>query len=172
MQLCEQDCAAYKVLEEEGACDSTIELIRDFAGSLGNTDLLKGISVFEMFDCANVTTYYFFESNAYAETCTGLLSKYSRDDILNRTNPPQCVPVTTSPCATVLPQPYYIPVVGREENEYLAIIAEISDQLDPFCSKALNVFACHFIYPPCDPDRGTQLTLCKDSCNVVDTVSI
>ena len=80
MQLCEQDCAAYKVLEEEGACDSTIELIRDFAGSLGNTDLLKGISVFEMFDCANVTTYYFFESKAYAETCTGLLSKHSRGE--------------------------------------------------------------------------------------------
>ena len=73
---------------------------------------------------------------------------------MNFYSPPQCVPVTTSPCTTVLPQPYYIPVVGREENEYLAIIAEISDQLDPFCSKALNVFVCHFIHPPCDPDRG------------------
>ena len=93
----------------------------------------------------------------------------------------------------MLPQPYYIPVTGREENEILAIVTEISDQLDPFCSNALNIFACYFIYPPCNPDRGmfvmnwhnilakgtifpliyvstptgTQMTLCEESCYVI-----
>ena len=71
-------------------------------------------------------------------------------------SPPQCITVTISACAAVFPQPYYIPVAGREENETFAIVTEISDQLDPFCSNALITFACYFIHPPCDPDRGTM----------------
>ena len=78
MPFCEQDCVAYKMLKEEGACDSTIELIREFAGTVGNRDLEQGIVIFENFDCSNVSTFHFFESDNYAETCTGLLSKQTR----------------------------------------------------------------------------------------------
>ena len=59
----------------------------------------------------------------------------------------------------MFPQSYYIPVAGREESKVFTIITEISDQLDPFCSTALAIYACHFIHPPCDPDRGTYLPL-------------
>ena len=109
-------------------------------------------------------------------------------------------------------------MAGREESETFAVVTEISDQLDPFCINALDIYACYFIYPPCDPDRGTysstlngctlmfmlcadlylllfsyyacfknpiaegiklltfisigsQLTLCKESCNIVDMVN-
>ena len=71
---------------------------------------------------------------------------------------PQCVPVTSSTCAAVFPQSYYIPVANREENDTLSIVTEISDQLDLFCSNALLIFACLFIHPPCDTDEGTGLT--------------
>ena len=74
--------------------------------------------------------------------------------ILHLHSQPQCVPVTTSTCAAIFPQSYYIPVDDREENETFAIVAEISDQLDLFCSNALNFYTCYFIHPPCDPDRG------------------
>ena len=67
---------------------------------------------------------------------------------------PQCVPVTSSVCDAVFPQLYYIPVAGREEKETFAMVSEIGDQLDLFCSSALDFYACHFLYPPCDPDRG------------------
>ena len=70
---------------------------------------------------------------------------------------PQCVPVTTSVCPEVFSQLYYIPVAGREESETFDIVTEISDQLDLFCKNALDIYACYFIYPPCDPDRGTCL---------------
>ena len=70
---------------------------------------------------------------------------------------PQCVPVTTSTCVAVFSHQYYIPVAGREENETFAVVTEISDQLDPSCSNALVIYACLFIHPPCDPDRGTHL---------------
>ena len=60
MQFCEQDCVAYTKLKEEEACDGLIEFIRDFAESLGNTDLIQGIDIFDKFDCSNVTSYYFF----------------------------------------------------------------------------------------------------------------
>ena len=75
-----------------------------------------------------------------------LYSPYSRQ--------PQCVPITNSQCAAVFPHPYYIPVAGREENEVFAVVTEISDQLDTLCSNALVIYACLFIHPPCDPDRG------------------
>ena len=81
MQFCEQDCMAYKMLKEEGACDSLIEFIRDFVRNVGNTDLIRVIDIFEKFDCSNVTSYYFFESENYAETCTGLLSNQTRGKI-------------------------------------------------------------------------------------------
>ena len=64
------------------------------------------------------------------------------------------MPVPVSACATLLSQPYYIPVAGREESNAYAIATEISNQLDPFCSSALLTYACLFIHPPCDPERG------------------
>ena len=60
-------------------------------------------------------------------------------------------------CDAVFSQSYYIPVDGREENETIAIVTEISDQLDPFCSHVLLTYACYFIYPPCNPDGATGL---------------
>ena len=78
MQFCEQDCVAYTKLKEEGACDSTVEFVLGFAENVRDSDLIQSISTFEKFDCNNVSTYYFFEPDDYAETCTGLLSKQSR----------------------------------------------------------------------------------------------
>ena len=69
---------AYKALKEENACRETLLLIRNIAGGVNNHDLNEGISILDNFDCNNVSTYYFFESDDYAETCTGLLSKQSR----------------------------------------------------------------------------------------------
>ena len=66
----------------------------------------------------------------------------------------QCIPVAVSACAAVFHQPYYIPVADREESETFASITSISDQLDPFCSTVLTKYACHFITPPCDPEKG------------------
>ena len=82
MEFCEQDCVAYKMLNEESACDGLVEFVRDFAESVGNFHVIQGIEIFEMFDCNSVTTYYFFESDNYAEACTGLLSKQSRGELL------------------------------------------------------------------------------------------
>ena len=73
---------------------------------------------------------------------------------------PQCVPVTTSTCAAVFPQSYYILATGREENETFAEVTEISRQLDLFCSNALFIYACFYIHPPCDRDGGKYLLLC------------
>ena len=67
---------------------------------------------------------------------------------------PQCVPVTTSTCPDVFSELYYISVAGREESKTFSTVTEISDQLDHFCKDALAVYACYFIHPPCDPDRG------------------
>ena len=78
MLFCEQDCVAYKILKEEGTCKSTIEFFREIAGTVGNKYLTRGIDILEKFDCNNVSTFYFFESDDYAETCTGLLSKQSK----------------------------------------------------------------------------------------------
>ena len=78
MQYCEQDCVGYKMLKEEGACDSLVEFILDYAKSVGSFDLIRGVDFFDKFDCSNVTSYYVFESESYAETCTGLLSKQTR----------------------------------------------------------------------------------------------
>ena len=80
MQFCERDCVAYKMLNEKSACDGLVEFVSDFAESLENIHVIQGIKIFEMFDCNNVTTYHFFESDNYAETCTGLLSKQSRGE--------------------------------------------------------------------------------------------
>ena len=82
MQFCERDCVAYQMLNEESACDSMVEFVRDLAESVGNFHVIQGIKIFEMFDCKNVATYYFFESDNYAETCTGLLSKQSRGEYI------------------------------------------------------------------------------------------
>ena len=60
----------------------------------------------------------------------------------------------------MFPQSHYLPVAGREENETFAIVTEISDQIDPFCSNALDIYACYFIHPPCDSDGGKRLLLC------------
>ena len=82
---------------------------------------------------------------------------FSTDISISCGSQQQCVPVTTSEsvCDAMFFQFYYIPVDGQEESETFAIVAEISDQLNPFCSNALLIFACFFIHPPCDPIRGT-----------------
>ena len=81
MQFCEEDCVAYKKLEEEDTCSSTIDLIHSIAGNVQNHDLNEGLKILKSFDCSNVSTYYFFESDGYAETCTGLLSTQSRGKV-------------------------------------------------------------------------------------------
>ena len=78
MQFCEHDCVAYTKLKEEGTCNETLEVVRDFASGIRNVHVTEGIKIFENFDCYNVSTYHFFESDDYAETCTGLLSTQSR----------------------------------------------------------------------------------------------
>ena len=60
MLFCEQDCVAYTMLKEEETCKSTIELLREIAGTVGNKDLTRGIDILETFDCNNVSTFYFF----------------------------------------------------------------------------------------------------------------
>ena len=79
---------------------------------------------------------------------------YAHVFILHLHSQPQCVPVTSSECAAVFLESYYIPVAGREKSDTFFIVTEISDQLDTFCSNALNFYACHFTHPPCDLDRG------------------
>jgi hypothetical protein len=74
---------AYAMLKKEGACKDTIKIIRDFALTAKNFDLIQAISVLENFDCKNVATYHFVESNNYAETCTGLLSEEFLVDVYN-----------------------------------------------------------------------------------------
>ena len=78
MQFCEQDCVAYTMLKKEGTCKDTKKIIHDFAVTAENIGLIHAIYVLENFDCKNVSSYHFFESNDYAETCTGLLSKRSK----------------------------------------------------------------------------------------------
>ena len=67
---------------------------------------------------------------------------------------PQCVSITTSACDAIFSQSYYIQVAGQEESETFAIVTEISDKLNLFCSNALLIYACYFMHPPCDPYRG------------------
>ena len=78
MQFCEQDCAVYNMLKEEGVCNSTLELLHNYAEGVGNQHLAESIKIFEQFDCYNVSSYQFFESNGYAETCAGLLSTQTK----------------------------------------------------------------------------------------------
>ena len=66
------------MLNIEGVCNSTIDLIRDAAVSTEHNDVIQAVSILERFDCNNVSTYRFFESDGYAETCTALISNRSR----------------------------------------------------------------------------------------------
>ena len=81
MLFCEQDCVLYTMLKEEGACDSTLEFIRGFTGN--SKDLMYSVITLEKFDCNNITTYLFLESDGYAETCTSLLPEKSRGNIFD-----------------------------------------------------------------------------------------
>ena len=81
MQFCEQDCVAYKKLKEEDTCSTSLNFIHTIAGNVQNHDLNEGLRIMENFDCNNVSTFFFFESDDYAETCTGLLSKESRGKV-------------------------------------------------------------------------------------------
>ena len=83
MQFCEQDCAVYTMLKEEGVCTSTLDLIREFAAGVGNYHLTTSINIFEKFDCYNASTYQFSESDDYAETCTGLISTQSKSKYID-----------------------------------------------------------------------------------------
>ena len=78
MQFCEQDCAIYTMLKKKGVCNNTLALIRKFAADLGNRHITEGITFFEKFDCYDISSYQFFESNGYAQKCTGLLSTQSK----------------------------------------------------------------------------------------------
>ena len=49
MEFCERDCVAYKMLKEEGTCDKLVEFVSDFAESVANFDVIRGIEIFEMF---------------------------------------------------------------------------------------------------------------------------
>ena len=66
------------MLNKEGACNSTIDIIRVAAVSTEHNDLIQAVSILERFDCNNASTYHFIESDGYAETCTALVSKDSR----------------------------------------------------------------------------------------------
>ena len=75
MQFCEQDCVTFTMLKEERTCDGLIELSRNFAGSVGSYNIDLILTLLEKFDCK---TYYPFEFNNSAETCSGLLSRQNK----------------------------------------------------------------------------------------------
>ncbi|CAI8017445.1 Tyrosine-protein kinase Mer [Geodia barretti] len=167
--ICNVDCEAYSRLHGKHTCDSTLEFIHEFAENTRND--VHVIELFDKFDCKNVSTYYFSEESSYSDTCTGILSEKSKEQIINGTSELQCIPVTISACAAIFRQPYYIPVAERDESETFAIVTSISDQLDHFCGSVLTNFACHFITPPCHPQKGTQLAVCPESCYALDVIN-
>ena len=75
------------MLNKEGACNSTMDLIRDGAVRTEHNDLIQAVSILEKFDCNNTATYLFFESDGYAETCTALISKESRGTLTDNLSP-------------------------------------------------------------------------------------
>ena len=76
--FCKRDCEVYTMLKVEGACDDLLQLARDFVLDSEQDQLIQFVSIVENFDCYNATTYQFFESENYAETCTGLISNKGR----------------------------------------------------------------------------------------------
>ena len=39
-----------------------------------------------------------------------------------------------------------------------------------FCSEALFIVACGFLFPPCQPERKTQVAICVESCYLIALV--
>lgn len=78
--ICDDDCLAFRILKEDGTCNSTMKYVQDFAESTKNKDLNVIIELFNAFDCENVSTYYFNEYDSYDDDdgCTGLLSLDSK----------------------------------------------------------------------------------------------
>ena len=76
MRLCEQDCVEFTMLLEERTCDGLIELIRDYAETVGSRNTSHIITNF------NCKIYHAFELNNYAKTCSGLLSKQYKGNVV------------------------------------------------------------------------------------------
>ena len=72
MLICEQDCATVNVLKADGRCNDTILYTRNIAETTQNGDFIKVLEILERFinDCNDSSTYSFFESDYYADTCT------------------------------------------------------------------------------------------------------
>lgn len=68
-----------------------------------------------------------------------------------------CVEVNSSACAALYPMPYYVPVEGRVESDVFAEVSAASGVLDTFCGNLLSTFACIYVYPACNPERGTNI---------------
>ena len=75
MLFCEQHCVVYTMLKEEGVCNSTIDIIHEFALHVESNDLVQAVSLLKNFSCNDVGTYQFFKSDNYAHTCTALISQ-------------------------------------------------------------------------------------------------
>ena len=77
LQICDRSCQAYNKLVSDGGCDNTVAAIHDLAISSNNQDILLVLGLYEEFDCENVSTYHYLETDMYADTCTNLLSMES-----------------------------------------------------------------------------------------------
>ena len=73
--------------------------------------------------------------------------------------------VNSSACETLYPMPYYVPVEERVESNVFAEVSSASRILDSECGDLLAHFACIYVYPACNPERGTcsYITVCSSS---------
>jgi len=55
--------------------------------------------------------------------------------------------------------PYYVPVEERVEGDVFAEVSAASSILDHFCGDSLITLACSYIYPACNPERGTYKSI-------------
>ena len=84
--LCDRNCQAYNKLVSDGGCDNTVAAVRNIAISSNNQDIFLVLGLYEEFDCENVSTYYYFERDMYADTCTNLLSMESEGQYIQITH--------------------------------------------------------------------------------------
>lgn len=75
--ICDRNCEAYNKLVADGGCDDTADVVRDLAVTSTNRDITIALGLYEEFDCENISTYYYFETDTYADTCTNVLSRES-----------------------------------------------------------------------------------------------
>jgi len=77
----------------------------------------------------------------------------------------RCEVIPTGTCTVVTTSTHYFPDPRRSDTTAIFLaLSGLDSTFDSFCSEALFIIVCNYVFPECNPQTEAQILLCREVC--------